>query len=83
MYNANFAIDMIQNTKKAMVNSFVQHAGLRDAMIKFIDTQTQHTKDASKAITEANAAIVAETWNAVKEFDYSGLAKQFATAKSK
>jgi hypothetical protein len=83
MYNADLVIDMIQNSKKTMVNTFVQHEGLKDAMVKFIDAQTTVAKDATRTLTEANAEIVSQVWGAANELDWSKFASQFNTIKSK
>lgn len=83
MYNADLVIDMIQNSKKTMVHTFVQHQGLKDAMVKFIDAQTAVAKDATRTLTEANAEIVSQAWGAANDLDWAKFANQFNTVKSK
>lgn len=81
MYTPDLAIDMIQNAKKSMVTTFVQHEGLKNAMIKFIDIQTEVTKEASKSLQEATALILSESWSAAREQDFSGILNQFQAKK--
>jgi hypothetical protein len=47
------AIDTIQSTKKIAIDTFVKHEGLSDTLNKFVDTQTEYTKQAIDASVEA------------------------------
>ena len=43
---ANTAIDAVQTSKKMVVDTLVKHEGLATALNKFVDSQTQYTKNA-------------------------------------
>jgi hypothetical protein len=43
---ANDSIDMVQKGKQQFVTTFVKHDGLADTMNKFIEAQSQYTKQA-------------------------------------
>jgi len=47
MFNtfAHTAIDAIQNSKKQVVATFVQHQSLKDILNQYIDTQSKYTKE--------------------------------------
>lgn len=60
MFNPETFIDTIQNGQKHFVNTFVQHEGVKKALIDFVDAQSACTKAAVKTATEVNAKLVAE-----------------------
>lgn len=45
LYTYNF-IDTIQTTKKILVDTFVKHEMLAKTLHKFVDAQTEYTKNA-------------------------------------
>lgn len=65
MFTIDAAIDTVQNGKKTLVNAFVFHDGLKDAMVNFIDAQTAYTKDAFRATNDMVNAVSKETFSAV------------------
>ena len=74
MFTLDATIDAVQTGKKTLVNTFVQHEGVKEAMIKFIDAQADYTKKAVKAGTDAVTTVASETVKAVQEaskFDYT------------
>ena len=92
MFTADAIIDSIQTGKKTWVNVFVTNDTMKDAMIKFIDNQSDYTKKAFKATTDAATTVATETVKAIQEatkFDYvkfgEGIMKAYTaqTAKAK
>jgi hypothetical protein len=61
MFTAEFAIDTIQSGKKTLVNSFVTNEVAKNTMIKFIDAQTEYTKQFVKTTTDLTTTLVSET----------------------
>lgn len=49
----NTAIDVFQTSKKVAIDSFVKHEGLAKTLNKFVDTQTEYTKNAMNAMFTA------------------------------
>ena len=73
MFTTDALIDSVQAGKKTWVNMFVTNDAMKDAMITFIDNQSEYTKKAVKATTDAASTVVAETVKAMQEatkFDY-------------
>ena len=89
MFTLDTMVDAIQTGKKTFVNTFVTNEKAKDAMVEFIDTQSEYTKKALKATTDAVTTITSETVKAMQEaakFDYSkfgeGIMKAYnATSK--
>lgn len=48
MFTTETFIDSFQNVKKNAVNSFVTNETIKDSMLKFVDAQTDYTKEAVK-----------------------------------
>ena len=74
MFTLDATIDAVQTGKKTFVNTFVQHEGVKDAMLSFIDAQGEYTKKAVKAGTDAASQIASEMTKAVQQsakFDYN------------
>ena len=73
MFTTDAIIDTVQTGKKTWVNVFVTNESMKDAMINFIDNQSEYTKKAIKATTDATSTVITETVKAVQEatkFDY-------------
>ena len=90
MFTADAIIDSIQTGKKTWVNVFVTNDTMKDAMIKFIDNQSDYTKKAFKATTDAATTVATETVKAIQEatkFDYvkfgEGIMKAYNTQAKK
>lgn len=66
MFTLDATIDAVQTGKKTFVNTFVQHEGVKDAMLSFIDAQSEYTKKAVKATTDATATVASETVKAIQ-----------------
>ena len=91
MFTADTMIDTIQNGKKQFVKTFVTNEHIAESMNQFIDTQSEYTKKALKATTDAANSIMTETVKVVRDaakFDYvkfgEGIMKAYqATGKTK
>jgi ribosomal protein L18 len=82
MFTPDFYIDAIQNSKKMLVNSMVQHDGIRTALNNFVDGQTTYTKSAFKVGTEVAARLAEETVDAVTQTTNFDLGKFFKVGKT-
>jgi len=74
MFTADTLIDTVQNSKKQFVKTFVTNEHIAESMNQFIDTQTDYTKKAVKATTDAATEIMQETQKVMREaakFDYA------------
>jgi len=89
MFTLDAMVDAVQTGKKTWVNTFVTNDTAKDAMTSFIDSQSEYTKKALKATTDAVTTLTSETVKAMQEaakFDYTkfgeGIMKAYnATAK--
>ena len=89
MFTLDAVVDAVQTGKKTWVNTFVTNDTAKDAMTSFIDSQSEYTKKALKATTDAVTTLTSETVKAMQEaakFDYTkfgeGIMKAYnATAK--
>ena len=74
MFTADAIIDTVQTGKKTFVNTFVQNENVKDAMIRFIDAQSDYTKKAAKVgldtVTTLTQEVVKSVQDAMK-FDYA------------
>lgn len=73
MFTADALIDTVQNGKKTFVNTFVQNETVKDAMNKFIDSQSEYTKKAAKVSMDTMTTLTSETVKQFQEamkFDY-------------
>ena len=75
MFTPDFLIDTVQNGKKTFVNAFVQHEATKEALVKFIDSQTAYTKAAVKTSTEVGTKLVSEGVKAVQDLAKVDLSK--------
>lgn len=74
MFTYDAIIDAVQTGKKNWVNTFVTNAATKDAMIKFIDVQSDYTKKTTKASGDMVATVASETVKAMQDaakFDYT------------
>ena len=90
MFTTDAIIDAVQTAKKTWVKTFVTNDHIAEAMNEFVDNQTEYTKKAVKATTDAATQIAAETTKVVKEagkFDYAkfgeGIMKAYQTQTAK
>jgi hypothetical protein len=90
MFTADAMIDTVQTGKKTVVNTFVTNETVKDAMVKFIDAQTEYTKKAIKAGTDTFTVLATEAVKAGQEavkFDYAkfgeGVMKAYQTNTAK
>lgn len=81
MFTVDFFIDSFQNSKKQFVNTFVTHAGVKTALIEFVDTQTSYTKSAVKATTDVATKLATESTKTLVEFTKIDLSKFFKNSK--
>lgn len=86
MFTLDATIDAIQTGKKTFVTTFVTNESVKDAMLAFIDAQTEYTKEAAKATTDVVTTVAKETVSALQnaaKFDYvkfgEGVAKAYKT----
>lgn len=74
MFVIDTTIDAIQTGQKTIVKTFVQNESIAESMINFIDFQSDYTKKAAKATTDAVATFGEEVVKSTKDlskFDYS------------
>lgn len=74
MFTLDATIDAVQAGKKTFVNTFVQHEGIKEAMLDFIEAQGTYTKQAAKVGSDTVSQIASEVTKAVQEstkFDYN------------
>lgn len=90
MFTTDAMIDAVQTAKKTWVKTFITNEHIADAMNQFVDNQTEYTKKAVKATTDAATEIAAETTKMVKEsakFDYAkfgeGIMKAYQAQSAK
>lgn len=62
----DMTIDMVQSTKKNIVNLMVTHEGLNKVLIEFIDNQATYTKNFIHSLSDTSSAVYAILNN--KEF---------------
>ena len=73
MFTTDAVIDAVQNSKKTWVRTFVPNEHIAEAMNHFIDSQSDYTKKAYRATSDAATEIVQETVKAYQnaaKFDY-------------
>jgi hypothetical protein len=83
MFALDSTIDAIQTSQKTMVTTFITNKAIADAMISFVDTQTEYTKKAVKAGTETATTLAAESTKMIQEaakMDYSKFGEGFVKA---
>ena len=84
MFTLDATIDAVQTGKKTFVNTFVQNEDMKNAMIKFIDTQSEYTKKIAKQATDTATVITSELTKVAQEaakevtkFDYNKATESF------
>ena len=85
MFTADAIIDAVQTGKKTWVNTFVTNETVKESMIKFIDSQAEYTKKASKVGMDTVSTITSEAVKAAQEaakFDYTKLGEGIMKAYS-
>ena len=73
MFTTDAIIDAVQTAKKTWVKTFVTNDHIAESMNEFVDNQTEYTKKAVKATSDAATQIAAETTKMIKDtgkFDY-------------
>ena len=90
MFTFDAMVDAVQTGKKTWVNMFVTNETAKDAMVSFIDSQSEYTKKALKTTTDAVTVLSSETVKAIQEaskFDYSkfgeGIMKAYTATTKK
>ena len=88
MFTADATIDAVQTAKKTFVNTFVTNEAVKAPLIKFIDTQAELTKKATKISTDTFASLTSEAVKQAQEatkYDftkaYTDMAEKFAFKK--
>ena len=74
MFTLDATIDMIQNGKKQFISMTVTNKTIAECLNKFIDAQSEYTKNALKAGTDTMTILSQETMKSLKEstqFDYT------------
>lgn len=74
MFTFDAMIDAVQTAKKTAVNTMVTNDVVKDAMIKFVDAQTDWTKQAIKTSSDTYTTIVGESVKSLQnaaKFDYA------------
>lgn len=80
MFTADAIIDTVQTGKKTIVNTFITNESVKEAMIKFIDTQADYTKKATKVGMDTMTTISSELvkqMEAAAKFDYAKAGQEF------
>ena len=73
MFTANHIIDAVQNGKKQFVKTFVTNENMADAMLRFVDAQTEYTKKAAKVGEETVSVLTTEGIKSIQnaaKFDF-------------
>lgn len=89
MFALDTTIDAVQTAKKQFVNAaFGNNQTIADALNGFVDAQTEYTKKAAKAGTDAATKLASESVKLAQEaakFDFSktfaDVTKQFTAKK--
>jgi hypothetical protein len=92
MFTADIVIDTIQTAKKEAVKTFVKNEAIAKSLNEFVDAQTEYTKKAAKAGTDAVTKVASEAVKLAQEaakYDYAkhvsdafgSFAKAFETSK--
>jgi hypothetical protein len=74
MFTADALIDTVQTGKKNFVNTFVTNETVKEALVSFVDAQTEYTKKAAKVGQDTFATLASETVKGVQnatKFDYA------------
>jgi len=83
MFTIDATVDAVQTAKKTFVNTFVTNDKIKEAMIGFVEAQSEYTKKAAKAGTEAVTTVTSEAVKAAQEmakFDYIKATQDFFKA---
>ena len=83
MFTLDATIDAVQTGKKQFVSTFVQNETVAKALNSFIDAQTEYTKKAVKAGTDAAITLGQESVKLAQDamkVDYSKFGEGFAKA---
>ena len=81
MFTPEYFIDSFQNGKKQFINTFVTHTGIKNALVEFVDKQTEYTKSAVKAGTDVANKLSQESTRAFFEISKIDASKLFKTSK--
>jgi len=84
MFSADAFIDTIQTGKKTFVTTFVTNDKVKEALVDFIDAQSDYTKKAAKVGTDTFSRVATETVKQSQElakFDYNKFLDAFKVAK--
>ena len=79
MFTAENVIDSVTTAQKQAIK-FVQNEAVKDAMVKFIDSQADVTKKIAKQTTDTVAVFASEFTKAAQEaskFDYNKATESF------
>lgn len=79
MFTADAFIDTIQTGKKTFVNTFVTNEPTKEAMLKFIDSQTEYTKKFVKTNTDLVASVTSDVTKMASEATKYDFSKMFET----
>lgn len=77
MFTLDTTIDAIQTSKKQFVKTFVQNEAIAEALTKFVDAQTEYTKNAVKVSTNTVSTLADEAVKATKQISSIDYAKMF------
>lgn len=74
MFNMDFMVDAVQNSKKTFIKTFVTNEKIATSLNDFVDSQTSYTKNAVKATTTMMTDVLGETNRSMQDltkFDYT------------
>lgn len=83
MFTLDATIDAVQTGKKAFVNTFVTNEAVKSALLNFVDAQSEYTKKAVKAGSDAATLVTQEMIKSSRElaqFDYNKFAETLQKA---
>lgn len=90
MFSADAIIDTVQTGKKTFVNTFVQNEKVKEALVEFIDAQSDYTKKAAKVGQDTFSRVATETVKQAQDamkFDYAkfgeGVMKAYQSTTAK
>ena len=88
MFTADAVIDAVQTGKKTFINTFVTNEATKEALVKFVDAQTEYTQKAAKVGLDTFTVLTSEAMKQAQEatkFDfnkaYATMADAFKVAK--
>lgn len=77
MFTLDSTIDTVAKTQKMAVKTFVRNEVIADAMTKFVDSQSEFTRQAMKAGTDMASVVSQEVIKSASEMSKFDTARMF------